>query len=151
LFVASAADACTLVLPNAPVIAVPPPAGAGSGPAEYSAAAMVPPPVSASVNVAVSVAGWPRRTGSGLHAALPATSTGPRVSPLGARERERAAHHGGGDSAGEPSSVMRTRSITFVEFGVGAPPSDAARSQMQPESAHTAVTAGAHEAPPSSE
>ena len=54
-------------------------------------------------------------------------------------------------SGGEPSSATRTRSIARVEFGIGAPPREALRSQMQPESAHTAVVAGAHVAPWSSE
>src|SRR6185503_18904855 len=83
LAVGSAAEAWTFVVPNVPDIGMPAPAAAGTGPTEYSAAETVPPPRSPSLNVANRVVGLPTRTGVGLQLTLPATATGPFVSPPG--------------------------------------------------------------------
>src|SRR5262245_34152749 len=149
--VASGTEAWTVAEPNAPDIAVPLPAGAGVAPIEYSAAATAPPPISASLNVAPSVAGRVRRIGSGLTLALPATSTGPRVSPPARARVNGPLITAVEESDGKPSSVIRTRSITLVELGVGGPPRDPVRSQMQAESEQTAVVAGIQVSPASSE
>ena len=102
-------------------------------------------------DVANRVVGLPTRTGVGLQLTLPATATGPFVSPPGRASVNEPLITDSERNAGVPSSVTRTRRRTVVELGVGCPPSTPERSQTQPESAHVAVVAGAQVSPPSSE
>jgi hypothetical protein len=91
------------------------------------------------------------RIGVGPQLTLPATTTGPRVSPPARAIANVPLITDSVLSAGVPSSVTRTRSRTLAEFGVAGPPSTPERSQTQPESAHTVEAIGSQVSPPSSE
>src|SRR5689334_18105409 len=151
LAVENGAEACTVAPPNVPDMVTPAPDGAGEFPMEYSAAVTTPPPDSASLNVAHSVVSVSTRMGVGLQLTLPATATGPRVSPPERASVNEPLMAASACSAGAPSSVTRTRTRTLAEFGVGGPEGPPARSQTHPESEYTAAGIGAQVSPPSSE
>src|SRR5580765_2225840 len=113
------AETFTVAVPNAPLSAPPGAPWLGSAVAPYThcAAATAPPPVSASLTCADSVAALPRTIGLGARSIEPAITPGPCVSPPLRWIENAALLRSVAVSAGEPSSAIRTRTRAFALLG----------------------------------